>query len=63
MGSGTTAVACIETGRHFIGAEISPEYHAIALRRIAETQARPRLPGMEAPEQHALAWEEPDNAP
>lgn len=26
MGSGTTAVAAIETGRHFVGYEMSPEY-------------------------------------
>lgn len=35
MGSGTTGVACIETGRRFIGVEIDPAYFAIAERRIA----------------------------
>ena len=35
MGSGTTGVACVRTGRNFIGIEIDPEYHAIAKRRIA----------------------------
>lgn len=44
MGSGTTAVACIETGRRFIGYEISPDYCAIANKRIAEARARPTLP-------------------
>ena len=34
IGSGTTAVACIRTGRQFIGMEISPEYCAIANKRI-----------------------------
>jgi len=34
LGSGTTAVACIETGRKWIGIEISPEYTAIAQKRI-----------------------------
>lgn len=34
MGSGTTAVACINTERHYIGFEISAEYAAIAERRI-----------------------------
>lgn len=34
MGSGTTAVACINTGRNFIGFEISVEYCEIAKRRI-----------------------------
>ena len=36
MGSGTTAVACRETGRNFIGFEIDPKYHAIALQRITD---------------------------
>ena len=36
MGSGTTGVACVETGRNFIGIEIDPQYFAIAERRIAE---------------------------
>lgn len=34
MGSGTTAVACKETGRHFIGFEINKEYYQIAIDRI-----------------------------
>lgn len=34
MGSGTTAVACIRTGRNFIGFELDEQYHAIAQRRI-----------------------------
>lgn len=37
MGSGSTAVACLRTGRNFIGFELSPEYHAIAQQRIADT--------------------------
>ena len=35
MGSGTTAVACLRTGRNFIGFELDEKYHAIALERIA----------------------------
>lgn len=35
MGCGTTAVACVRTGRHYIGFELSKEYHATALERIA----------------------------
>jgi len=42
-GSGTTAVASIETGRNFIGIEIDPDYYAIAERRIKEAQMQPRL--------------------
>lgn len=33
VGSGTTAVACINTGRKFIGIELDPEYYAVARRR------------------------------
>ena len=36
MGSGTTAVACLRTGRSFIGFELDEKYHAIAQGRIAE---------------------------
>jgi site-specific DNA-methyltransferase (adenine-specific) len=35
MGSGTTAIACLETNRQYIGFELSPNYHAIAENRIA----------------------------
>jgi site-specific DNA-methyltransferase (adenine-specific) len=34
MGSGTTAVACINTNRNFIGFELDPTYYAIAKERI-----------------------------
>ena len=36
MGSGTTGVACKNTGRRFIGIERDPDYFAIAERRITE---------------------------
>ena len=36
LGSGTTAVACKELGRKFIGIEINPKYCEIALRRLAQ---------------------------
>ena len=38
MGSGTTGVACVQTGRNFIGIEIDPEYYRIAQERIGSTQ-------------------------
>ena len=34
MGSGTTGVACANTGRNFIGIELDPDYFAIAEKRI-----------------------------
>lgn len=36
MGSGTTAIACINTNRKFIGFEMSSEYFNIAKKRIKE---------------------------
>jgi len=45
MGSGTTGVACVKTGRNFIGIEISEEYCEMARKRIAEAQAQPLLIG------------------
>lgn len=43
MGSGTTAVACIRSKRHYTGFEINPEYYNIALERIRLTKASPTL--------------------
>lgn len=36
MGSGTTGVACIQTGRDFIGIELDPGYFNSAQERIAK---------------------------
>ena len=38
MGSGTTGVACVETGRNFIGIEIDKKYYTIAEERIKQAQ-------------------------
>lgn len=43
MGSGTTGVACVQTGRDFIGCDSDPTYHAIAQRRIEDAAAQPML--------------------
>jgi len=48
MGSGTTGVACVQTGRNFIGIEIDPTYYAIAEWRIKEARQQMRLPFEEA---------------
>ena len=34
MGSGTTAIACINTDRNYLGFELDEEYHNIANERI-----------------------------
>ena len=44
MGSGTTGVACIQTGRKFIGIEIERRYFDIACERIEAASAQGRLP-------------------
>ncbi|MDY3297715.1 site-specific DNA-methyltransferase, partial [Selenomonas sp.] len=38
MGSGTTAVACINTNRHFLGFELEKEYFELACKRIANAK-------------------------
>jgi len=43
MGSGTTGIACVKTGRSFIGIEIDKGYFEIAQKRIAEAQLQPGL--------------------
>lgn len=43
MGSGTTGVACVTSGRKFIGIEIDPEYFEIACRRIEAAQRQTRM--------------------
>ena len=37
IGSGSTAVACVNTGRNFIGFETDSNYCEIAWRRIGES--------------------------
>jgi site-specific DNA-methyltransferase (adenine-specific) len=43
MGSGTTGVACVNTGRSFIGIEKDAGYFAIASERLKEAQQRAAL--------------------
>lgn len=38
MGTGSTALAALKNGRYYLGAEISPEYHAVAEKRIMEVK-------------------------
>ena len=42
IGSGSTAVAAINTNRHFIGFELDKKYFNVANQRIAETLAKKR---------------------
>ena len=43
MGSGSTGVACVKTGRKFIGMELDLGYFEMAKQRIEEAQAQARL--------------------
>jgi site-specific DNA-methyltransferase (adenine-specific) len=43
MGSGTAGVACVRTGRAFVGIETKVAYFDIACRRIEEAYRQPRL--------------------
>lgn len=43
MGSGTTAIACANTGRNFIGFEISKEYCEIANQRLNDVNIQLRM--------------------
>jgi site-specific DNA-methyltransferase (adenine-specific) len=48
MGSGTTGVACINTGRNFVGIELDKGYFEIAQKRIEAAQQVQRLDLQEA---------------
>lgn len=43
MGSGTVAKVCIQTDRHYLGIDVSPEYVALAQKRVAAVKAQPKL--------------------
>ena len=38
LGSGTTAVACVNTNRHYIGFELDSQYYDIACKRLDEVE-------------------------
>ena len=38
MGAGSTGVACLETGRCFIGMELAPAYYEISRQRLRQVQ-------------------------
>ncbi len=40
MGSGSTGIACIRTGRHFIGIELNTDYYTAAAARIEQEAQR-----------------------
>ena len=44
IGSGTTAISALNHGRQYVGIEVSPEYCAMANKRIADHKAKAKLP-------------------
>lgn len=66
MGSGTTAVAAVRTGRHYVGFDLDEEYLRRAERRIKKERVRLserdqlRFPGVSLP---ALALDDPSGDP
>ena len=48
IGSGTTAVAAVQTGRHYVGYEIDEEYRTRAVERVAAATVDP-VPGARIP--------------
>ena len=43
MGSGSTGIAALQLGRSFMGCEISPEYFAIAEKRVKKASLQQHL--------------------
>lgn len=43
MGSGTTAIACLNTNRKFIGFEIDTMYYDMAQERILEHEMKAKI--------------------
>ena len=57
MGSGTSALACIEAERHYIGCELIPKYHKLARSRIRERKHAGIQTGLfTGKEQENLNW-------
>ncbi|MCW5141077.1 DNA-methyltransferase [Burkholderia cenocepacia] len=57
MGSGTTGVAAVQCGYHFVGVELSPHIFDTACRRIEEAQRGLQEPGAPAATEQGAFWE------
>jgi len=55
MGSGSTGIAAVESGRRFIGIEINEKYFDIACKRIRNTAAQGKLFNFETPQDKSLS--------
>ena len=43
MGSGTTAIACMNTNRNYIGFELDKYYYELSKKRLDEEMAQMRI--------------------
>ena len=59
MGSGTTAVAAIEAGRHYVGYELDGSYADRAAERITQTNDRRGAPGWPRPQRQPSTPKDP----
>lgn len=55
MGAGTTGVACMRTGRKFIGCEVDADAFALSCKRIEQAHAQGQLFAPERPKQEQEA--------
>ena len=58
MGSGSTGVACINTGRNFIGIEKDPEYYEVAKARLVRAADKKAAEEKQAAEKQTAEQEE-----
>ena len=58
MGSGSTCVAAVNTGRHYIGFEKEPKYFDIVCKRLDEAEAKTLVNGEYYSEKEMLAYTE-----
>ena len=58
MGSGSTCVAAVHTGRHYIGFELDEKYFDITCKRLDEAEAKTLVNGEYYSEKEMLAYTE-----
>ena len=56
LGSGTTAIACVNTNRHYIGFELDPQYYDVACKRLDEAHIQRMKEEREKDENQIKLW-------
>lgn len=57
MGSGTTGIAAVQSGREFIGIEINQKYFEIAIKRISDAYNNPKMFAEPAASPEQMGWD------